>query len=421
MKVTLRHGLGLLLGASIIYLGSGNVRRVGESLSPPFVYWKDCIQPYLMGKAILQGANPYTPLPQLARAWLPKASPANHPTPYPPLVGLLGVPLALLSFESVVRVWLAVELGCLLAALILLCRFSGVGVNPITLAVLYGLALVWRPVSDELRQGQFTSGLLLLLTASWLALRQNKDGLGGVLLGALISIKLIAWPVVLWLMLCRRWRAVRAAAACVVVAHLLALSTIGISGIVDYYVRVGPMNAALWRPSEGNYSAWAWGNRLFQGAGFSFVIQPWWKAPGLALVATYLFPTLLLCVGLWLARRAAGFDTAFSILIGVSILVSPVAWSFYLILTAIPIAVLASRLSIRGWPVETTVLAALALALLSIPADTYEHMARSFGERPEPTSMLVVPFGPSLLLLTPVIGMFGLLWLTWRLDAVTEP
>lgn len=421
LKTKVPHILALLLGIWVIYYDSSSYSRVWQSLSAPVMYWKDCISPYLMAKAILNGVNPYLPLPQLAAQWLNQATPGDHPTPHPPFVGILGLPLGFLSYEKVALIWLFFELACLLATLLLLLRWWGASLNPINVAVLFGLVLLWPPVSEELWQGQFMSCLLLLLVGAWLALRSEKQLLGGVLLGGLIVVKMMAWPIVLFLALRRQWRSVGAASAVVVSANLLCMAVMGVSVVTDYYLKVGPLNAKLWRPAEWNCSSWAWGIRLFEGAGFSYQLSPWWPAPALALIATYLFPLLVLSVGIALAWRAASFDTAFSLLAVVSILVSPIAWYFYLLLGGIPIVVLARRLAVMRWPAEASVLALGFWLLMSIKPGIYDQLAKSFVTEPVVQSRLPVPFAAGLLTLMPITALVCLLWLVWRTDLVQTP
>jgi len=421
LKTKFPQTLALLLGIIVIYYNSGSFSRIWQSLSAPVVYWKDCISPYLMAKAILNGVNPYLPLPQLAGQWLSQATPADHPTPHPPLVGILSLPLGFLSYEKVALIWLMFELVCLLATLLLFLRWWGASLNPIKVAVLFGLGLLWTPVNEELWQGQFMSFLLLLLVGAWLALRAGKQVLGGVLLGGLIAIKMMAWPIVLFLALRRQWRSAGAAAAVVVTANLLAMAVMGVNVVTDYYLKAGPLNAKLWRPAEWNFSVWAWGIRLFEGAGFSYHLSPWWPAPALATIATYLLPLVVLLLGMALAWRAANFDTAFSLLAVVSILVSPIAWYFYLLLALIPLVVLARRLVKMGLPVEPSVLALGFWLLMSIKPGIYDQLAKSFVVQSTPEGMLAVPFAAGLLTLVPMAALLCWLWLVWRTDHVQLP
>jgi hypothetical protein len=374
-----------------------------------------------MAKAILNGTNPYLPLPQLARLWLKQANPADHPTPYPPMAGILSLPLGFLSYERVVAIWLFAELTWLLITLLLLLRWWGTSLNPIKVALLFALSALWMPVNEELWQGQFMSCLMLLLVAAWLALRAGKQLLGGALLGGLIVIKMIGWPIVLFLALRRQWRSAGAAAVVIIAANLLATAVLGVTVVTNYYLKVGPLDAKIWRPAEGNLSAWAWGVRLFEGAGFSYHLAPWWPAPMLAFLATYGVPLAVLLVGMTLAWRAASFDTAFSWLVGLSILLSPIAWYFYLLLAVIPFVVLARRLVAMGLPAEPSMLALWFGVLLSIKPGFYDQLAKAFGQYSDTLHMMAVPFAAGLFTLIPTAALLGLLWLVWRTDRVQLP
>ncbi len=416
-----RPALALLLGVAWVGLNASSFTRVWQSLSPPIVYYKDCISPYLMAKATLHGVNPYLPLPQLAKMWLQQANPANHPTPYPPFVALLSLPLSFLSYEVVVRAWMVLEILYVLATILLLLRWWGTSLNPIKIAILLALAIVWMPLNEELWQGQFMSGLMLLLVGAWLALRSGRHILGGALLGALIAIKMTGAPIVLFFMLRRQWRVVFSAAAVVLVANLLAMAVLGSAVVINYYREVASLDAKLWRPAEGNLSVWAWGIRLFEGAGFSYHLSPLWAAPKEAAAATYLIPAVLLALGVTVAWRAVKFDTAFSWLVAVSILFSPIAWYFYLLLAVIPMVVLARRLTASAVRAEVWMLAFIFWSLLSIPPSFFEHIARSYGTpiaRAGMEPLLVIPFAPGLLTLLPVAGLLGLMWLVSRTDGV---
>lgn len=419
MKISLQKGATLLTGLLIIYTFRFHLASVVQWLEPPAVYWKDCTQPYVMGKALRSGMSPYRPLPELARAFLPGARFSNHPTPYPPPVALVGVPLSMLTYENAAWVWLAGEVICLMGALLLLLYGTGARIDGAGPAVLFGVVLVSGPVSNELRQGQFMSGLLLLLTGSWLALRKGHDARGGALLGLLISIKIIAWPLVLMLGMQRRARAVVAAGLTTLAAHALVLPFIGVAGILDYYRRVGPLNALMWRPSEGNYSAWGWANRLFRGFGFGFGVSPLWPSLQIGDALTPVLPGLILVLGLWLAKRARRFDTAFSMMVGASLLVSPIFWNFYLLLAAIPMAVLGARLSTLGWPWGKTGSSVVLLCVLFTYADKFERIARASG-RDLGNGGILVSFWWGLVLLAPVAALIGLLGLVWNTDVVEE-
>jgi hypothetical protein len=342
------------------------IKRIIESFGAPQIYSKDFVAGYLMAKAMLNGADPYLPLPELASQWVsaPNLIAFKHPTPHPPLAGLLSLPFGLLSYESAAIAWLFFELACLLASVLLLLRWWGKPIEAKRVIVLFAFALGWGPIIEDLWLGQFGACLLLMLLIAWLTLRAEKNVLGGAMLGGLIALKLMAWPIVIFLALRRKWRSVIAASVVAITANLLAMAVIGADRLKDYYFKVGPLVASIYRSHDGNYSAWTLGERLFAGFGYHFSAPPLWASTFMAQLCAYVIPLAVLLFGLWLALRARRFDTAFGLLVGVGILVNPIAWTHYLILASIPVVITVSRLRVLGIPRKMSYLT-LGLCLLS--------------------------------------------------------
>src|SRR5262249_46067609 len=157
------------------------------------------------------------------------------------------------------------ELAALLMSVMLLVRWWRGTVSAKAVAIVYGLALWWHPVSDDLWSGSVNALLLLLSLIAWLSLREGRESRGGTAIGLLIAIKLFAWPVVVFLAFQRRWRAVLAAASVAALGNLLAMAAMGWRRVIEYYTTTGPSVSALYRSHSCNYSAWAWGQRLFGG------------------------------------------------------------------------------------------------------------------------------------------------------------
>lgn len=408
--------LGLLNGV----LG---VRQIVSSLAAPAVYQKDFLSPYLMAKAISHGVNPYLPLHELASVWLSHANYERfkHPTPHPPLVGLFSVPLGFLSYETAATIWLLLELLCLTAALAYFVRWWGAPLKASTLACLLLVALGWLPVIEDLWFGQFGACLLLLLLGAWHALRNDKQIWGGVMLGGLIALKLTAWPVVIYLMLRRQWRSVFSAGAIVLLAHLLAVAVMGWQPVKDCYVSAGPQVAALYRSFEFNYSAWTVGQRVFAGIGDQVWIPPLWPSGALASLCMLVVPVALLLTGLTMALRAASFDTAFSFLVGVGILVNPVAWPHYLLWVSIPLAVMARQLWLNGWPRRMSYFAFGCLLAMTSATAIYGLAVNWLLAQTAPRGTLVVPFAVGTLTFVPALALLALLAGLWRLERAAFP
>src|SRR6185436_10591234 len=211
------------------------------------------------------------------------------------------------------------------------------------------LSLTLGPVIQELWFGNLSMILLGLLVLAWLALRSGHDALGGVWLGLAIAVKLTGWPVILYLLLKRRWLAVAVVGVVVIGLHLAAVGALGVERVIDYYARVGPEIARGYRQHDSNYSLWTVSGRLF-AANFDsvvnlFVAEPPWPSPSLDQALKAALPIAGLLAGLALAFVCLDFDSSFGILLCVSLAVNPVAWDHSLLIAAIPIAIVLRRLA----------------------------------------------------------------------------
>jgi len=289
-------------------------------------------QEYLLARAILDGVDPYQPVQVLGTRYVGSTGYFDkpYPTPHPPTVGLLALPLGWLSYPSAVRVWFGVELVSLLIAVGLLVRGAGL---PIRLrnAPLMALALVaWPPVTLELGLGQLMLPLLLGLAGAQLALLGGRAALGGALWGLTLLVKPIAWPWLIVLAWRRDWRSLAAAALVVLTGGVLSLLAIGVGPTTTYLTRVLPVMAGAFFTEPTNISLWTVAPRL-----------------GNATLSAVL-PAAIVLVALVWARRRASLGASLAMMTIVSLLVSPIVWHFYLVLALLPLAQIVAELWRRG-------------------------------------------------------------------------
>jgi hypothetical protein len=388
------------------------------SFPTTYIYKKDFAQEYLMAKAIIHGVNPYLPVKELALIWLPDSNSdaITHPSLHPPLAGLLSLPLGFLSYRQAAIVWLIFGLACLGITWLLICRWFSRSIKTTNILLVLGITLGFGPVVDELWFGQLNACMLLLLAGSWMTLRKEKEVLGGALLGGVIALKWMAWPFILYLLLRRRWKSLGAAAMIVCAANLLALCVLGFTVLKDYYIKIVP-SASYIRTFEFNMSASALGLHLFTELGWYHKLMPLWYSPTLATLSSLLITLTVLLIGLVMALRVSQFDVAFGILSGLSILVSPVAWSHYLLFSAIPIAVLIGQLRDRGFPRPFIVRLLWLLIPFLLTSGFYVLPFRFFSSQTTPDGLPIVPFAAGLVILLPTVSLCILLWLVWRLDS----
>jgi hypothetical protein len=386
------------------------------------------LQEYLLARAALSGVNPYQPLSELGRRFINEnpfpggqthlVSP--HLTPHPPPVALFSLPLGKLSLQQVSIAWLLLEFACLFMAMYLLLNGLSCGKRLMLTTLLTVISLSWGPVRDELVLGQWGFILLLLLVAVWLSFRGERKILSGIFLGMVISLKLFAAPVVIFLLIKRNWKAVFSAGMIVLATNFMASLVIGSDQVWYYYTTVARNIFPVYRAEERNISLWSVGWKLFKGTGSwldGLHAPPFIDAPVIAPYISVILPVVFLLLGLYLAYKANSIDSAFALLIPVSILTAPVAWSHYLVLLILPLAILLKRLAERNWPNWKTLMAVAIVLILWISRSRLHQLALILiGKNQIPEGNFTVPASVSLLMLIPVPAMFGLIWLVYLLD-----
>lgn len=124
---------------------------------------------------------------------------------YPPLLGVLLAPLALLPALEAWIVWFILNIAALIAAVALF-QWASRGR---AWGLLWLSPLLFQPILDSLYIGQVTIFLLLLLTAAYGFHRAGWRGAAGVAIAAAAWLKV--WPglLLLYFLLLRDWRTLR--------------------------------------------------------------------------------------------------------------------------------------------------------------------------------------------------------------------
>ena len=413
----------LLLIFTAAILGIANMRMWWQSFSITYIFKKDFIQEFLISKSVLDGVDPYLPLPVLADRFLGPLPNLifPHPTPHPPPVALLCLPFGLMSYEHAAIAWFFFELICLSVSVVLLLRWLGVEKRGTLLLLSTLLILVWAPVTYELLTGQLTAFLFFLMAGAWLSLRSGKDIRGGIFLGTAVAVKLVPWPLIIFLMLRRNWRAACAAMTTTVVANIAAATLIGFDRIAYYYLKIVGSVSELYRGYYFNFSLWTIGWRIFDGTGSQVLggvnAPPLFNAPAIAPIVSIAISLTILIFGFAFAFKARNFDTSFGILVCLIILVSPVAWIHYLIITLIPFVIVLKNLSFLKWPCkETYVSLCIFFSFLISPPGLHRLTCSLTGNGSGDGLVQTCSFTVSLVYLLPTIALLGLICLVWRLD-----
>jgi hypothetical protein len=320
---------------------------------------KDFAQEYLLARAIRDGVDPYLPIQVLGGRFVDITGYFDkpHPTPHPPTVGLLALPLGLLSYAAAVRVWFAFEVGCLLASLGMLVQASRIPIRLRSVPLVALVFVLWPPLKLEIGLGQLMLPLLLVLSGAQLALLRQRTPLGGGLLGLSLLIKPIAWPWLIVLAWRRDWRALTAATVVVIAGGALSIAVIGVEHTRDYVFRVLPMMSAAFFNEVTNISLWTVAPRL-----------GW---PALSLV----LPGGVLLVAAWWTRGRA-FAAGLAMMTVVSLLVSPITWYFYVVLAVLPLTFVLGSVWRRGLARRDLAAVVAVFALTCVSQANLEDLVR---------------------------------------------
>jgi hypothetical protein len=210
--------------------------------------------------------------------------------------------------------------------------FLVLGVAAIVLAVrllgvrdyrCYGAAFLARPTMSTLALGTIGPFLLLLCAAGW---RYRDRTRAGVFLALAAAAKLFLWPLLVWLLITRRYRAFLAASATIGVL-LTAWAGLDPTGLRRYPETVRLLNdAQKWK----SYSVQSLAISLHASAHAAALIG------GMVAVAAVAAIVLL---------RRRGDQTTFATAVCAALIATPILWMHYLVLLIAPIAIMRPRLA----------------------------------------------------------------------------
>lgn len=192
----------------------------------------------------------------------------------------------------------------------------------------YGLAMLWLPVFVGWQSGNVTLPLTLMVALAWRY--RDRPLVAGLLTAAAISIKPFVWPLALWLLATRRWKASIWALAWGAAINLMAWALVGYDQIHAYLHLSGAVTDALWR---GGYSMLAVAHHLGLGRTVG---------EGVLLTVSALAAAALIYVGLVRRRER----DALVIAVALMLLATPLLWSHYFSLLLVPLALRRPRLGV---------------------------------------------------------------------------
>ena len=236
---------------------------------------------------------------------------------YPALSAVGFAPFALLSRGVAQVLYMLVGIACV----------------PATLRVLkvedwrvYGVAMLWLPVFVGWQSGNVTLPLVLMVALAWR--HRDRPLAAGLVVAVAISLKPFVWPIGLWLLATRRWKAAAWALVSGAIINLLVWAVVGFGQIHTYLHLSNEVTNALWR---GGYSLLAVAHHLGLGRTFGEALL---LAGSLVAAATVVY--------LGLKRRERD---ALVVAVALMLLASPLLWSHYFALLLVPVALCRPRLS----------------------------------------------------------------------------
>lgn len=341
----------------------------GSDIAPDFSYYYSTAQAVLDGKAIYPASDEEFDI----------SSGFVLEYVYPPLTALVVTPFTAVSLD------VASPVFCVLLFVVLIASLALVGVRDWRC---YGLALVWPPALDAVETGNVT--ILLMLTAA-LAWRFRDHALAtGASLGAGLALKLLLWPVAIWLLATRRWRASSWTVGVAIALVVASWAVVRFDGIGEYPDLLRRLTKVMERES---YSIYALGLDLGLP---SEVARAAWVALAAGLLA-----------GVVVLARRGDERGGFALALAAAVACSPIVWIHYFTLILLAVAVVHPKLGAAwfvGVPMQLIVtsgayngstfqtaavlaLAALAIALalrgpLLRPSDRMPTRAMPAAESP---------------------------------------
>ena len=235
---------------------------------------------------------------------------------FPPLVALGVIPFTVLPQD----------VAGLLAMSLLVCALLAI---PFTLGVrdwrCFGLAIMWPPAIGAIQTANVT--IILALGAALVWRFRDRVALCSLSAGATVALKLILWPLLVWLVATRRVAA--AALSCLVGASLVlgSWAIIGFAGLTEYPDLMRRFQKAI---ELDCYTVYV---MALDAGATPALARAIWLAVGLGLLAAVV-----------VAGRRGDEHVAFVLAIAATLAVSPVVWLHYFTVLLVVVSVAQPRL-----------------------------------------------------------------------------
>ena len=264
------------------------------------------------GRHVLHGESPFPPVTRHALA-------TGFAFVYPAPTALFVALFALLPVHPAAAVFTAMLFGCALVALYV------VGVRDVRC---YLAAFLWWPVEAAIQTANLS--LLLTLGAALVWRYRDRRILVGIAAGAFVALKLLLWPILLWMLATRRYAAAAWALFTGLVLTFGSWAVLGWAGLADY---VPTLRLLTELEGPASYSPVAVGLRLGLGLSSARALA--------ALVAVTVLGYVV-----FLARTRNDDPRSFVVALAACILCSPIVWLHYFALLVVALGLLRPEFSV---------------------------------------------------------------------------
>lgn len=288
------------------------------------------------------------------------------PTLNPPFFILATLPLRYLSYATSFWLWSILSIiGGIIS--IWLLQKNIVALREKNILLLLSIFLFgYFPVFINIGFGQISLILLPILTGAWLATRKQQQILAGILLGILVSLKIIFGLFLLYFLIRREWRALFLFIVTIIFCALVPILFFGYHSYLDYF---NTLHHISWYAASWNASIHGVLLRLFGGNESNIALL---SLPHLtAILSTIISVALILGLSVFLKstkdiNQQSECDLDFSVVIVTMLLVSPLSWLYYFVWLFIPFGVLLQTFQ-RQNSFRLHLWLALSIALSSVP------------------------------------------------------
>lgn len=300
--IPLEHALVVLAPAVTVWLIlHWNARHVlGVDFTQEF---------WVASDRLLHGGDPYV--------WTRRQIDFGVSFPYLAPTALFFVPFALLPASTSTFLVIALSMLALVATLTVL---------RVRDWRLYPLVFLWWPVANVWQTGNLTLLLGLGLALVWRY--RERPLVAGLLTAAIISLKPFVWPVVLWLLFTRRYRAVSWTLLWGAAINAVAWAMVGYGRIGEYVHLSATVTSALKRTGYGLIA------QVTHAGG------PVWAGALLMAVTT-----AALAFACFRAARRSNDRQALLLCVLLTLAATPLLWNHYFALLIVPLAIYRPRLS----------------------------------------------------------------------------